>query len=211
MKKWKAMLFCGCACFMLCGCGEDATSVDYDAAGYVEGVLKNVYYGDSEDYRVFVNISEEDAKQEYEGGLSVETDYLLQTFGIDKINDETHQQYEDFYRDVYQKAKFKVRLKEKLEDGYEVEVVISPIDIFVKTNDDVDAAFDTELSKEFATEAEVDENIAGAVLQVLNAAKGDIDYLEDQTVIVTIKKDEEGYWNFNDEDFNAVDTYIIAY
>lgn len=211
MKKWKAMLLCGCVGFLLCGCGEDATSLEYDAAGYVEGVLNNVYYGDSEGYREFVDISEEEAKQEYERGLQVETDFLLSTFGVENISEETHRQFDDFYRDVYQKAKFKVSLKEKLEDGYKVEVVISPIDIIAKTRDDADNAFDTALDQGADSEAELHERIAKAVLQVLDSAKDDYGYLEDETVIVTIKKDEDGYWAFNDEDFNEVDSYIIAY
>ena len=101
-----------------------ACSGGFDASKYVNGVLKNIYLGDSADYRELVDITEEEAYQEYEQGIEVEADFFLQYYGLDSVSDGVYQQIVDMYKEIYSHSKFEVKEAVKNEDDYNVEVLI---------------------------------------------------------------------------------------
>ena len=214
VKKCLLRICCLCAGFLLFGC-DQGIGMEYNAAGYVEAVLKNVYLGDSSAYCDFVDVSAEEAKKEYEGGMEVETDFFFYQLALGEVSEETHEQYEEFYKELYQNAQFEVNLRDTEEqDGeqvYKVEVVIKPITFFSDLGPQIDEIFDAELEKDYPSEKELDEGIATAVLELLNANKGNINYGDEEIVLVTIEKDEDGLWYFDDEDFNTIDGMILTY
>ena len=50
----------------------------FDASKYVNGVLNNIYLGDSTGYMELVDITAYEAKEEYEQGIGFEADFFLQ-------------------------------------------------------------------------------------------------------------------------------------
>lgn len=210
MKRKLFVLIALVTCCLMSGC-SGGNGIGYDAAGYVKAVMDNIYYGDSEDYRRFVDISEEEAESEYESGLEVEADYFLWWLGLEYVSDKTMEQYRDLFRDIYQNAKYSVELVKQDENSYQVEVKVSPIDLFVKTREEVDHAIDTELDKTYDSDEEWDEAIAKSVYRILDQNKNEISYLEETSVIVTIAQGKNGLWSFDNEDFKNVDAAIIVY
>ena len=147
--------------------------------------------------------------------MEVETDFFFYQLALEEVSQETHEQYEELYKELYQNAQFEVNLRDTEEkDGeqvYKVEVLIKPITFFSDLGPQIDEIFDAELEKDYPSEKELDEGIATAVLELLNANKGNINYGDEEIVLVTIEKDEDGLWYFDDEDFNTIDGRILTY
>ena len=61
------------------------------------------------------------------------------------------------------------------------------------------------------TESELEAVYQDSILTIIEGKVDSIDYLEpvDQTVLV--KKDSDGIWEISEEDFQNLDTYVIAY
>ena len=138
MKKKRVAIICVLAAvLLLAGCGGG-----FDASGYVRGVLNNIYLGDSAEYTKMVDITEEEAAEEYEQGIEVEADFFLQYYGIGEVSDDVYQQIVDMYKTIYQQSKFEVQEAVKNGDDYNVEVLISPIDVIVNSEEDISAAVD---------------------------------------------------------------------
>ena len=86
MKKLVAALLAGVMVFSLAACGEKEE--DFDAKGYVEGVLDATYHGDYKAHAEDVGESEEDIKKELEdNNIQVAKDALAQS-GLTATDDE---------------------------------------------------------------------------------------------------------------------------
>ena len=114
----------------------------FDASKYVNGVLNNIYLGDSTGYMELVDITADEAKEEYEQGIGVEADFFLQYYGLDSVSDDVYQQIVDMYKQIYSKSKFEVKDAVKNGDDFNVEVVVSPIDVIVNSEDAISTAVD---------------------------------------------------------------------
>ena len=95
MKKRGAIVWVLAAVLLLAGCGGG-----FDATKYVRGALNNIYLGDPTEYMEQVEITEEEAAEEYEQGIEVEADFLLQYYGIGEVSDEVYQQIVDMYKTI---------------------------------------------------------------------------------------------------------------
>ena len=116
MRKKRAAIVCVLAAvLLLAGCGGG-----FDADRYVLGVLNNIYLGDSTEYREMVDITEEEAAEEYEQGIEIEADFFLQYYGIGEVSDEVYQQIVDMYKTIYQQSKFEVQEAVANGDDYNV-------------------------------------------------------------------------------------------
>ena len=137
MKKMAAAVVAMVTALALTACAGG-----FDASKYVQGVLNNIYLGDSAAYMEMVDITAEEAKEEYEQGVEVEADFFLQYYGLDTVSDEVYQEIVDMYHQIYSKSKFEVKEAVKNGDDFNVEVVISPIDVIVNSEDAISAAVD---------------------------------------------------------------------
>lgn len=199
MKKMFLSLVCICTVIVAGGC-----SGSFDASKYVEGIMNNVYKGDSALYQAYVDITSEEAQTEYEEGIASEIDLLLYAFEIDDISESVRSEFVDFYKEVYKQAKYEVKNETKEGNTYKVEVIISPIDVISKSFDEMSEAY-AEMSQE---ESDV---VAEKLLDILNQHKANLGYMEDKSITVTVKEDSEGMWGISDEDFLALDEYILSY
>ena len=210
MKKKFAVVTALLLAFVLTAC-----SGGFDATKYVNGVLKNIYLGDSTDYRELVDISEEEAYQEYEQGIEVEADFFLQYYGLDSVSDDIYQQIKDMYKEIYNHSRFEVKEAVKNEDDYNVEVVISPIDIIVNSEDDITNAvnefIETANPDDYADEAAVNDALAQLVIDVIKGNMSNLGYQDQKSVIVKVEKDASGYYGLADNAVSLLDQDIIAY
>ena len=104
MKKMAAAVVAMVTALALTACAGG-----FDASKYVQGVLNNIYLGDSAAYMEMVDITAEEAKEEYEQGVEVEADFFLQYYGLDTVSDEVYQEIVDMYHQIYSKSKFEVK------------------------------------------------------------------------------------------------------
>lgn len=210
MKKKVAVLTAIIMSLVLTAC-----SGGFDASKYVDSVLRNIYLGDSAGYMELVDITAEEAADEYEQGIEVEADFFLQYYGLDSVSDDVYQQIVDMYKEIYQHSKFEVKEAVKNGDDYNVEVIISPIDVIVNSEDAI-----TDAVNEFVANADPDDYtdeqylndvLAQLVIDVINDNMSNLGYQTDKSVIVKVEKDSAGYYGLSDDAISSLDQDMIAY
>ena len=193
MKKKRVAIICVLAAvLLLAGCGGG-----FDASGYVRGVLNNIYLGDSAEYTKMVDITEEEAAEEYEQGIEVEADFFLQYYGIGEVSDDVYQQIVDMYKTIYQQSKFEVQEAIKNGDDYNVEVLISPIDVIVNSEEDISAAVDEFVAAadpaDYPDDLSINDALARIVVDVINGNMPELGWQDQKSIIVKVEKDDAGY------------------
>ena len=195
---------------LLAGCGGG-----FDASGYVRGVLNNIYLGDSAEYTKMVDITEEEAAAEYEQGIEVEADFFLQYYGIGEVSDDVYQQIVDMYKTIYQQSKFEVQEAVKNGDDYNVEVLISPIDVIVNSEEDISAAVDEFVAAadpaDYPDDLSINDALARIVVDVINGNMPELGWQDQKSIIVKVEKDDAGYYGLSSDAISQLDQDMIAY
>lgn len=211
MRKKRAAIVCVLAAvLLLAGCGGG-----FDADRYVLGVLNNIYLGDSTEYREMVDITEEEAAEEYEQGIEIEADFFLQYYGIGEVSDGVYQQIVDMYKTIYRQAKFEVQEAVRNGDDYNVEVLISPIDVIVNSEEDISAAVDAFVASadpaDYTDEQVLNDALAQIVVDVILGNMPDLGWQDQKSVIVKVEKDDAGYYGLSSDAISQLDQDMIAY
>ena len=211
MKKKRVAIICVLAAvLLLAGCGGG-----FDASGYVRGVLNNIYLGDSAEYTKMVDITEEEAAEEYEQGIEVEADFCLQYYGIGEVSDDVYQQIVDMYKTIYQQSKFEVQEAVKNGDDYNVEVLISPIDVIVNSEEDISAAVDEFVAAadpaDYPDDLSINDALARIVVDVINGNMPELGWQDQKSIIVKVEKDDAGYYGLSSDAISQLDQDMIAY
>lgn len=209
-KKKAAIIWLLAAVLLAAGC-----SGGFDASMYVRGALNNIYLGDPTEYMELVDITEEEAAEEYEQGIEVEADYFLQYYGIGEVSDEVYQQIVDMYKTIYQQSRFEVQEAVRNGDDYNVEVLISPIDVIVNSEEDISAAVDEFVASvdpaDYPDDLSINDALAQLVVDVINENMPELGWLDQKSVIVKVEKDEAGYYGLSSDAISQLDQDIIAY
>lgn len=209
-KKRVAIIWVLAAVLLLAGCGGG-----FDASGYVRGVLNNIYLGDSAEYTKMVDITEEEAAAEYEQGIEVEADFFLQYYGIGEVSDDVYQQIVDMYKTIYQQSKFEVQEAVKNGDDYNVEVLISPIDVIVNSEEDISAAVDEFVAAadpaDYPDDLSINDALARIVVDVINGNMPELGWQDQKSIIVKVEKDDAGYYGLSSDAISQLDQDMIAY
>lgn len=211
MKKKRVAIICVLAAvLLLAGCGGG-----FDASGYVRGVLNNIYLGDSAEYTKMVDITEEEAAEEYEQGIEVEADFFLQYYGIGEVSDDVYQQIVDMYKTIYQQSKFEVQEAIKNGDDYNVEVLISPIDVIVNSEEDISAAVDEFVAAadpaDYPDDLSINDALARIVVDMINGNMPELGWQDQKSIIVKVEKDDAGYYGLSSDAISQLDQDMIAY
>ena len=198
MKKMAAAVVAMVTALALTACAGG-----FDASKYVNGVLNNIYLGDSTGYMELVEITAEEAKEEYEQGISVEADFFLQYYGLDSVSDDVYQQIVDMYKQIYSKSKFEVKEAVKNGDDYNVEVVVSPIDVIVNSEEAISTAVDDFVANanpdDYTDEQVLNDDLAKLVIKVINDNMANLGYQAEKSIIVKVEKDAQGYYGISDD------------
>lgn len=224
MKRiWKNFVVLVMACVMvvsLAACSQTLDAImmqELDATSYVRGVLKATYLGDFKEYMEFVDVDETEAQEDYLAGLEVEMEYFADYFDISEPSDKTKANIVELYKKIYAKSKFEVKDAVKSDSGYNVEVVISPIDILHKADDDFNAYVDDFNARyqtgEFdsLTDEQYEDEFAKGILEIVEAYIPQIGYEADKSIVVQVKQDSDGLWFISEEDITNMDEWIVAY
>ena len=196
---------------MLGGC-----AADFDASSYVKGILNNFYLGDSAVYQEMVEVSAEEALEEYQQGIEAEAELLVRYYGIDGgVSEEVYQEITELYQEIYCHSKFKISDEVRTQDGYQVDVTVSPIDIIVNSEADIVKAVD-EFSKSadpdvYADQGKLNDAVTMIIVETIRENLPELGYLEDVTTSVLVKKDAEGYYSIDSNTISKVDDAIIEY
>lgn len=225
MKGWKRALAVAGAAVMLAALAA-CHSVAKDATVYIQGELDATYLGNvSEAYlNVVEDMTKADAQAKYAYNLQAEGEYLLSYLGVELPTEAVYQRAEEIVGEIYSHAKYTVADAQLLKSGdIAAEVTISPIEIMtlipeekyadtwqaVKeqagvSDDQVAVMSDEEYQQ-------LDEQYAMALLDELEGLMGQLNYGTDQTILLQMKQDEEGYYTLVETGMQQLDEMIIDY
>lgn len=215
VKKLLALALSAVLCLgILSGCGNS-----FSATELVKGNLDLIYLNQYTDtYLKSVDLTKEEANQQYEDGIAVEVDYFCSYFSIvlDSCDDTIEPQITELYHQIYEHSKFEVGGETKNGDTYLVELTVYPIDIMQKVMDeDTDAINTTWQEKNAAggldTEEAYETAWAQIIIDAVSARVDSIDYLDPQTISVQVTKGSDGLYSIDSSDFSRIDGLIIAY
>ena len=203
MKKLAAALLAGVMVVSLAACG--GKEEDFDAKGYVEGVLDATYHGDYKAHAEDVGESEEDIKKELEdNNIQVAKDALAQS-GL-TATDEEIEAYVSMIEEGYKKITWTVKDAVKDDnDNFTVDVEITPVGLL----DNLQTIFTNKLQEAVANG--VDESGYMAVFN--ESVQESIDQAQTydpQTVTlnVTYEEDSDGnrVYSINESDMTTLDS-----
>ena len=221
MKKRIALLLAvtiiSMAAFAGCGSGSQK---DF-AAVYVQGILDTLYLGQyNSDFLALTDYESEDQlAREYENGILAETDYFAYYFNVSTLSEKTRADLQELYKEIYSFSKYKVNPSTGAEGSYDVDVVISPIDVIQKVTQEDLPDYLESLRESFEdgafedlTEVEYEDAYALGIIALIKDRMTDIGYLEDQTLTVHVVKDaEDGLYYVQDDGLAQIDEHIIKY
>lgn len=215
VKKLLALALSAVLCLgVLSGCGSS-----FSATELVKGNLDLIYLNQYTDtYLKSVDLTKEEANQQYADGIAVEVDYFCNYFSIvlDSCDDTIEPQITELYHQIYEHSKYEVGGESKNGDTYLVELTVYPIDIMQKVmEEDTDAINTTWQERNAAggldTEEAYETAWAQIIIDTVSARVDSIDYLDPQTISVQVTKGDDGLYAIDSNDFSRIDGLIISY
>lgn len=227
MKTLKRVLALALAAGLLAGltgCKDDAKN----ATTFIQGELDCYYKGQySKEYLdVVADMTEEDAKQNYEDWTEAEAEILVGFLGMESEapSDEVLKRAQDVVKKIYARCKYTVAEAEKLSSGdIAVEVTVSPIEIFHLLDESVYAdTWNDVLARAGVTQEEAEALTSGEyeamdmeyllrVLDEVEKAIPQLTYGTDQVILLQMKKDSDGYYALVDSGWDKLDEVIVDY
>ena len=145
----------------------------------------------------------------------MEADFFMQYYGICEFSDDVYQQIVDMYKTIYQQSKFEVQEAVKNGDDYNVEVLISRIDVIVNSEEDISAAVDEFVAAadpaDYPDDLSINDALARIVVDVINGNMPELGWQDQKSIIVKVEKDDAGYYGLSSDAISQLDQDMIAY
>lgn len=229
LKNWKriaAAALAACLALALAACGGGGLTAK-DAATYIQGDLDATYKGiyDQNYIDLVEDMTQADAEAQHQSNLEYEAEYLMSFLYIDYPDDAVTAKAQELVAEIYSNAKYTVGTANKLDNGdFAVEVTISPIEIVPLLGDEVysDLYWDIVAQNGITTQeefdalseeeyADIDAQYGMAILEELEALLPDLTYGEDQSVMLQLKLDDDGYYSLVSTGYQKLDEIMIDY
>lgn len=234
-KRWAktlALVLAAVLCMgLLSGCSiasaimEQLTGGSFSAQELVQGNLDLLYLNQyTDEYLESVHLTAEEADLQYEDGIAVEADYFVRHFELvlDQCPEGTEERIKELYRKIYALSKYEVGEQTQNGDTYLVPLTVYPIDVIMNIDDEALADFGEDWSEridsgEFddITEEEFDaifeSEWAECVIGLAEEGLATAGYMDPETISVQVTPDSDGVYTISENDFNRIDSLIIAY
>lgn len=218
MKKQKkgilSLLICMAVIVAAAGCQKE-----FDAAGYTRALLHLTFQGDTgEAMKVIDGATYESLMLKYQESIDTFTANVI-TSQFD-ISEAKHAQFAELTAKIFAVMRYEVVEAEKAgKKEYEVSVRIQPANIFTNYEqllnaDSVKLAEEINEGKYMGTEEEIKEQILADIVnrayELLDTAYNEVEYGDSQTVILTVKADENNEYSIDEEDMNELIAKILC-
>ncbi len=226
MKQFKHILALAAAAGLLAalaGCGSRAQ----DATMYIQGELDASYKGTYvQEYLDLVEgMTAEDVEEQYDYWTEGEAEYLLDYLDVQYPDEEVLERAQDVVKAIYAQSKYEVTDAELLKSGdITSEVKVSPIELFHLMDDDLFTdTWDGVLSRAGIEDQDTLDALSEEEQTALESEYGmlmldeveklipQITYGQEQSVMLQMKKDEDGYFALVDTGVQKLDEIMIDY
>ncbi len=193
-----------------------------DAVQLVQGNLDGIYLGKYDaSYLKLVDMTQAEGEEAYEAALRTEAEYFIGYYGIEYPTEALYGEIIELYRDIYAKADFTVSDAAKIDDKtFGVKVQVRPLDIFELLYENWDA-YSADVFADYTDEqvAAMNEEEyqaydalwAQTILSTCRALLPQMGTMEEQSLVVQVEQDSDGFWMIKDSDLSAIDALIIYY
>lgn len=208
-RIWKSLLASAVAAIFICtltACGS------FDASGYVKSALDANIHGEFEEYAELVDISLEEAEQDYNANL----DSALQSLESFDLSDEMTDKYRTLFADLMKKTKYEVGEATKNKDGsYTVPVTITPItNVFDGLMDEAEKQM-TEYASQFVsaddtpTGSEIMTYTVELLYNLISDHIANAEYGDPQEFTVSVLQNEDKSYSISNDDMTALTDAMI--
>lgn len=212
-KKFYSIVMILCMTALLSGCGGN----EFDAAGYLKGCLDAYRTGEvSEDLAANSSESKEELQEAIDDAYEeIEETVLNDTFGTEYVTDKTRKLAKEYAKSFFGAIKYDVSQDvEQKDDDYIVTVTVYPfkIDKFNSSMDDLNNEWSNKVAsytdqKKFMQDYY--EAYIEAFVNFLND-KDALEYGEGKDIKVKITKDDDGYYEIDEDDAEKIFSAIYA-
>ncbi|BDF33261.1 hypothetical protein CE91St62_13260 [Lachnospiraceae bacterium] len=217
MKKSLKPLLLALLCIMLAagstGCGRD-----FDASGYVKGVLDLNFQGQTEKALEMIDGSTAES-------LKAQYKEFIDTFVANNITNEIDMgdlktsQFAELVSKIFSVMRYSVGEADKTgKKEYEVPVEIRPSDVFIRfqqllTEDSLKIAQDVKDGVYKGTDEEVQQQILSDIInhayELLDVASSEMEFQDAKTVIVKVKADKRNEYSIDGDDMDNLVIKIL--
>lgn len=201
---------------LLNGCSTISllTQGEFDASGYVQGIMDASYKGEFDQYIKLTQDTQENATTAYEAVMETKAEGFANYTAV-TLNEEMKAKFIEYSKQIYQNSKYEVSDAKKTDKGFTVDITISPMLILKSiSNEGKDYVADfneknangdfTELSdEEFAAE------YAKGIMQIFENNIATIQYDEPVTITVNVVLQEDKVYTMEAEEFTKIDSVIL--
>ncbi len=226
MKQFKHILALAVAAGLLAalaGCGSQAK----DATMYIQGELDAYYKGTYvQEYLDLVeDMTAEDVEERYDYWTEGEAENLLAFLDVQYPDEEVLERAQELVKQIYAQCRYEVTDAELLKSGdITSEVKVSPIELFHLLDEDAyTETWDGVLSRAGIEDQDAMDALSEEEYAALEAEYGmllldeveklipQITYGTDQSVMLQMKKDEDGYFALVETGVQKLDEIMIDY
>ncbi len=222
-KRASALVLAATLLLGMAGCGSNAKN----SAVYIQGELDSAYKGTyTQEYLDLVEgMTEADVEERYDYWTETEGEYLLSYLDVNYYDGEVSGRAQEVVKKIYEKCKYTVGEGELLKSGdIAAEVTVSPIellhlldeDVYQEVWDDVVARAGLGPDTDFEamdddTYTKLESEYGMTLLDKVEALIPQITYGKDQSVLLQMKKDDDGLYVLEDAGFQKIDEMMIDY
>lgn len=193
---------------LLSGCG---TMKPEEAQAYTQATLDAVYCGELDAYVRLVDITKEEAQEWYDESIQL----TLETMGLEEFNvsEEVKAQYKDVVIALAKAAKYEVgEATENEQDGFDVEVIVQPVQGFETLEDDLTDALMKEFKKmdELPNDEEINNLTYMKMAELMINSLEDPMYGDEMTVMIRVIPDENDVYHIPNEDLEKIDSALFS-
>jgi len=220
LKKWNkkslVVLISMLATFCMSGCSAVSllTQGEFDASGYVQGIMDSTYKGEFDKYIELTEDTKENAQAAYDTVMDTRAQSFA-TYTAITFTDESKAKFVEYSKQIYKNAKYEVLEATKTDNGFKVDVVISPMLILQNISDEGEAYIAEFNSKnangEFAdfTQEQYEAEYTNGILKIFENNISNIQYGDNVTVTVDVVLTEDKVYTLSTEEFNKIDSVIL--
>lgn len=202
------MCLSGCSSISLLMQGE------FDASGYVQGILDSSYKGIFDQYIELTKDTQENAESAYEAVMKTKAEDFANYTAV-TLTDETRTKFIDYSKQIYNNAKYEVSDATKTDNGFTVDIVISPI-LFLEHISSEGEAYVTDFNTrnsngEFAdfTQEQFEAEYAKGIMNILENEIANVQYGEPVTVTVNVTLKDDKLYTMDTDEFTKIDSAIL--
>ncbi|HBA64085.1 MAG TPA: hypothetical protein DCZ20_09545 [Lachnospiraceae bacterium] len=205
-------------CLILCAASLTGCEKDFDAQGYVQAVLDQLFQGEVDGAAgIMEDVTKEELREQYEQALAGFVDNNIIS-GMD-VSDAMRADYIEVCRRIFRSMRYNVQSAEKVsKTEYKVSVEISPADVFSRFVEGVKQDSEEILQKarngEYSgTEEEISAQMQSEFLwhsyELLSTYSEEITYGDKTTVTLRVTAGEDKQFSIDEEELEELKIKIL--